>query len=92
MKQRPLANDEDLLQFLYDLRQELALPGQVHQLDVIDRASRFYGGSTTEFLGEARIALRTVRNSVACHLDSEWLEQTDSVIEQINAAFRSVEG
>lgn len=87
-----LKNYHDLYRFLCELRDELDAAGLKEAVTKIDWASAFYSGSSTEFMGEARIALLAIRDSTSHSLSHEQLSQIDKVIEQISAAFRAVGG
>ena len=89
---KQLKDYNDLYQFLCSLRDSLSAHGLKEASDKIDRASHFFYGSPTEFLGESRIALLAVRNHAKNDLSDDQVNAIDSVVAQINAAFRAIGG
>jgi hypothetical protein len=87
---KELESYSDLYQFLCSLRDSLTAHGQKEASDQINRASRFYGGSPTEFLDESRIALLAVRKYAKKHLSDDQVNAIDGVVAQINASFRAI--
>jgi hypothetical protein len=77
-----------LYRALHDIEQRLLASGDVEGAGAVHSASMFYGGSPTEFLGEARLALQTI----AAHegLPDGLMSQVNGLIEEINEGFRRV--
>jgi hypothetical protein len=88
MNNKAVRDYKELFWFLHELNAELTRAGLPDASATVARASRFYGGSSTEFMGEARLALRAVREPASQHLDRKWQKRIDSVIKQIDIAFR----
>jgi hypothetical protein len=76
-----------LNQWLDGLSVRLAGLGLLEEAAAARRASQFFGGSPTEFLGESRIALRAIR---AQQLPADLRSEVDQVIDDIDEGFRRV--
>jgi predicted alpha/beta hydrolase len=81
-----------------ELQQRLAsISGQLRDLDrtdlalAVEHAAKFAGGSPSEFLGEARIALAQVLGSVP-KAPKALCQLCQETIDRINAGFRAVGG
>lgn len=87
-----LSSNAELLDYLKGLVEELRRSGDADVADIVLKASYFSGGSPSEFLHEARIALGVVSSKCSGSLPSMVLEQVSCVAAQIDAAFREVGG
>jgi hypothetical protein len=87
-----LKSNSDLYQFLCSLRDSLSARGLKEASNKINRASRFFYGSPTEFLEESRIALLDVRSQAKNDLSDDQVNAISSVVAQIDAAFRDIGG
>ncbi len=87
-----IANNEDLAQYLLQLGAELHSHGCIDVAEDVHRASRFAGGSSSEFLYEAEEALKKVAGSCADVLPQIEIAQVVRVLKQIREAFDQVGG
>lgn len=87
MDREPLQSNQDLLDYLIDLSSNLERHGSTHLAEIVFRASRFATGSVSEFLHEAQLALEHVKAEGPDHLAPEDLEDIDSALSEISAAF-----
>jgi hypothetical protein len=93
MSPSPVQSYEELFDYLVLLSRVLNAEGEAELAREVSFASEFASGSfPTEFMGEARIALRKVRATCARALTREQLADLDSTIEWIDAGFREVGG
>jgi hypothetical protein len=87
-----LQSNYELRDYLVWLSNELKSKGQSELAEEVHLASRFAGGSASEFLHEAGEALRKVKTSSASMLTESQLAAVEKVIEQIETAFKKVGG
>jgi hypothetical protein len=81
------SSNADLYSFLERLQKTLADRGSNDLAEVVDRALRFATGMSTEFLGESRIALRTVSQAKNNTLDQSERELLVEAISELDAVF-----
>jgi hypothetical protein len=84
MKQ--LANNKELYDYLVDLSAKLRVRGAESFAEAALAASRQAAGLSTEFLGEARIALRKLSDSDEAVLTSAERADMADVLSQLSAA------
>ena len=76
---------------LSEFRLRLTALGEERYANLVRQAELYYGGSPTEFLGEARSALQAVLRG-ADDLPPEFVSAIREVVEAINEGFRRVGG
>lgn len=92
MNTKKLQSNKDLFEYLVDLARELRGCGESAAADDVAFASQFFSGSPTEFMHEAHVALINVRKICGANLSRLQLENIESVLAQIDAAFNRVGG
>lgn len=81
----------ELLTILKRIEAEVRGASDTNAAEALATASKFATGSPSEFLGEARLALRSVLSS-GVSLSAETSELIRRAIEDINEGFRRVGG
>jgi mannose/cellobiose epimerase-like protein (N-acyl-D-glucosamine 2-epimerase family) len=84
MKQ--LSSNAEMHRFLLGIEAALKRQGWLDLAEVVSFASRHAAGMSTEFLGEARIALREVFSRGANFLDEEDRRNVAVVLKQLDEA------
>lgn len=92
MNRNTLESNEDLFEYLIKLKEKLKEIGQTCHADNVSRSSQFASGSASEFLHEAHSALQQVVNKRPAKLSDSDMEDIESVLAQINEAFRKIRG
>lgn len=83
---KTLSNNADLYEYLIALARNLQDHGLPDLGEKVALASRQAAASSTEFLGEARIALRAVSGRGRMTLTGEERTDLDDVLRQLDAA------
>lgn len=83
---KALASNRELYEFLEWLASQLKQRGAMELGDEVARASRCASGLSTEFLGEARIALRTVESRAGGVMGSTERADLRDVLTQLDTA------
>jgi hypothetical protein len=83
---KPLANNQELFDYLRYLATEFRKRKSDELSDVVIHASRHAADMSTEFLGEARIALRRVLKEGGGILDVSERNSLTDVIKQLDEA------
>ena len=92
MNPRALQNNEELFEYLIQLRSSLEMY-QHHELaEIVNQASRFISGSASEFMHEAQLALKRVRKEQPKELSNSEIQDLDAVLNQIKETFRMIGG
>jgi hypothetical protein len=78
------SNNRELYEFLVHLRTVLSGKGAVHLSRIVESAMRQASALSTEFLGESRVALRTVINEQRGILTAEQADDVRDVIKQLD--------
>jgi hypothetical protein len=81
----------ELASILRRVEEELRRTSEEALADAVAEAAKFENGSPSEFLGEARIALKKVL-SVSGKVGAETRALAESTIERIDEGFRRVGG
>jgi|HubBroStandDraft_6_1064221.scaffolds.fasta_scaffold543718_3 hypothetical protein len=81
-----LNNNRELYDYLVTLSAILSSRGADELSSTVATASRHATGMSTEFLGEARIALRRFQDDRSVLTESEWLDLVD-VLRQLDQSF-----
>lgn len=92
MNPRELKSNQELLEYLTSLRALLAGREEHKSAEKVGMAAKFYGGSSSEFFHEARLALRSVENEGAPRLSSDEKSDLRAVLKQIEQAFQRIGG
>ncbi|MBK8574201.1 MAG: hypothetical protein IPN90_00460 [Elusimicrobia bacterium] len=85
-------NNKDLKLFLDKLSHQLADGGENESASLLSDASQNYIGSSSEFLGEARIALSKILSKNSSGLTENDKNDLRGVIQSIDIAFRKSNG
>jgi hypothetical protein len=81
-----LKSNRELYDYLIALSAVLSSRGADELSGAVAIASRHASGMSTEFLGEARIALRRFQDDRSVLNESEWLDLVD-VLRQLDQSF-----
>jgi hypothetical protein len=92
MNPRKLENNQELAVYLVQLGDRLRQMGEVDLSAGVLAARRFLGGSASEFLNEAQVALEAVKSRSPALLGKDEISDLASVIEQIEESFRRIGG
>jgi hypothetical protein len=86
---RPLAGNNELLEYLRNLEAILCSRGCEDLAEVVQKAGRLASGLSTEFLGESRIALRRVAESAPKVLTNSEIQTVKDVLLQLDSALEN---
>lgn len=86
---KTLANNRELYDYLVALASELKQRGVASLSEAVDIASGQASSSSTEFLGESRIALRRVAAEEQGVLSDQQRSDLMDVLKQIDSAFHN---
>ena len=92
MNARKLTSNSYLALYLDKLSSRLHCLDEFALADNVAMARRFAGGSASEFLHEAQVALTKVSESSCDKRDDEEKSEIATIIQQIADAFREVGG
>ncbi|HEX2836906.1 MAG TPA: hypothetical protein VHN77_02135 [Phycisphaerales bacterium] len=82
-----MSSNRDLYEYISSFSSVLKLRGLKEMSDILDVAIGHASSSSTEFLGESRIALRRILNEENGALTGEERAAMVTVLEQIDKAF-----
>ena len=92
MNPHQLQDNTELIKYLVWLSDELKTKGFTAAAEEVYIASRFGGGSPSEFFQEAYESLKTVEAQCTSVLNSSQLAELISVMDQIEEAFKKIGG
>ncbi len=83
---KALSSNSDLYEYLHQLEANLRKHGATDLADAVGFAGRQASSTSTEFLGESRIALRRVSSRGRIALTGLERSELDDVLRQLDAA------